>query len=381
MGQAFEIYLGQYGDYYPGGHSWRLNAENTSDWWMAPGRAEKYSSYNPEDGQYQTAWVWSSSGWQNNRNLNGISDISLIGQGTWGGDGGFRPRDTTTLKVAPWGMGLLLSTGALPEPRSYYCPSGADVSIVFDMDGVSGSHGGGSPRADATLPGEINFYEDRARNDMNDNIRDWMRAGGLTARTLTHGDWWRTGRRNMAGYEVFSQYSYRNQPIFVRQQYGWGREDPHPVIYTRPVVMTEANTPNFKTPRQLRTRALVSDMWHKGGRVTEPGAGMKIHKDGYNVLYGDYSVRWYGDAEQRFIWWDHVEAPAALSYANPATGLYHSKHYYPHPAVNQNPSVWKQVPLVWHTLDRFNGMDLEVDAGEYTVDWRTQVGLPYRDMP
>ena len=36
---------------------------------------------------------------------------------------------------------------------------------------------------------------------------------------------------------------------------------------------------------------------------TLAGMGANVHKDGYNVLYGDYSVSWYGDPEQRIIYW------------------------------------------------------------------------------
>jgi hypothetical protein len=40
------------------------------------------------------------------------------------------------------------------------------------------------------------------------------------------------------------------------------------------------------------------------------GAGFLGHRDGYNVLYGDWSARWYGDPQQAIIWhiqgyWDY----------------------------------------------------------------------------
>ena len=38
------------------------------------------------------------------------------------------------------------------------------------------------------------------------------------------------------------------------------------------------------------------------GRLTYPGDGIYGHKEGYNVLYGDGSVRWYGDPQQSHIW-------------------------------------------------------------------------------
>src|SRR5208337_1959019 len=42
------------------------------------------------------------------------------------------------------------------------------------------------------------------------------------------------------------------------------------------------------------------------GGVVEMGAaasqGTYAHKDGYNCLYGDYHVQWYGDPDKRLIW-------------------------------------------------------------------------------
>jgi prepilin-type processing-associated H-X9-DG protein len=37
-------------------------------------------------------------------------------------------------------------------------------------------------------------------------------------------------------------------------------------------------------------------------RMKYPGDGAYGHRDGYNVLYGDGSVRWHGDPQQRLIW-------------------------------------------------------------------------------
>lgn len=200
---------------------------------------------------------------------------------------------------------------------------------------------------------------------MNDNIRDWMRAGGLTAKTLTHGDWYREGRDHFVGYSVFSQYSYRNQPTFSRHTaLTYQVWDKIAIPYTDPVVQTSVMAPAFKTPRQLRNRALVSDMWHKGIRVTDPGAGSMIHKDGYNLLSGDYSVRWYGDAEQRLIWWDVLEEPM-LAYGQDGAGLWTTKMY-GRPFYTY--ARWK-IPEVWNILDKSLGMDLDANPRTYAQDW------------
>ena len=32
--------------------------------------------------------------------------------------------------------------------------------------------------------------------------------------------------------------------------------------------------------------------------------GQYAHRDGYNVLYGDWSAKWYGDPQRRLMWWE-----------------------------------------------------------------------------
>jgi hypothetical protein len=80
----------------------------------------------------------------------------------------------------------------------------------------------------------------------------------------------------------------------------------------------------FRTQKELAGRALVTDTWSKGtpldatGRdvsaydetaianaATVAGMGMAGHQEGYNVLYGDWSAKWYGDPQQRLIWFTH----------------------------------------------------------------------------
>jgi hypothetical protein len=84
--------------------------------------------------------------------------------------------------------------------------------------------------------------------------------------------------------------------------------------YTKPSVLIEVGTPPFKTSRTLNGRAIVTDSFNRnavnspgGGPpnlpLSDPGYGVYGHKDGYNVLYGDWSARWYGDPKQYFIWY------------------------------------------------------------------------------
>ncbi len=37
------------------------------------------------------------------------------------------------------------------------------------------------------------------------------------------------------------------------------------------------------------------------------GDGARTHRDGYNVLYGDSHIEWYGDPQGRIAWWKMLD--------------------------------------------------------------------------
>jgi len=82
----------------------------------------------------------------------------------------------------------------------------------------------------------------------------------------------------------------------------------YPAFYSKPLIITDMGCPQFKTHRRLAGRALAADTFSRSeDDMTAhgtwwPGFGTYHHKDGYNVLYGDYHAQWYGDPEERIIW-------------------------------------------------------------------------------
>nr|HRU07544.1 hypothetical protein [Candidatus Brocadiia bacterium] len=73
--------------------------------------------------------------------------------------------------------------------------------------------------------------------------------------------------------------------------------------------------PSFKTDRLLGGRSLAADAFLRTPKdcgvnawPMKPGFGMYHHKDGYNVLFGDGHTAWYGDPQQRIMYF--LEAPA-----------------------------------------------------------------------
>ena len=130
-----------------------------------------------------------------------------------------------------------------------------------------------------------------------------------------------------------------------------------------------------------------------GTRNPHPGMGHYAHRDGYNVLYGDWSAKWYGDPQQGIVYWtgrindSGIIAPyqetvlGAMSGAygygkslavngimngtdagssgtgwevKPGTRDLSGKRY------NENSVYYEDDALtVWHTFDMANGMDVD----------------------
>jgi hypothetical protein len=344
----------------------------------------------------------------------------------------FPASDYTRLKQAPCGMGWLLYTGALPDARSFYCPSAMDQSwkpSPYDLgqtanmditvawpDGwnqiecgkmnrfdpvdankwwntytsavdTSGKLGGGS----CGQP----FY-DWGLAPPQDSLRSWYNAGGTDGDILVHGNWPRHAAKAGAnGYATYGQYMYRNQEIHSRgndryshrgaddtysgqpaMMWGVGYDcvGPMTVVFTDPKVVSAPGCPAFKTPRQLGNHALVSDSWQKSTIIEKPGFGGQAHKDGYNVLYGNYATRWFGDPAGSIMYWVGregrlYEVEGWTNWYHP--GLWGTKTLWmsaAHEVYNSeiNPTMIGHYaslePLVWHNLDTV----MDVDKGANT---------------
>jgi len=227
------------------------------------------------------------------------------------------------LVMGPLGMGFLLAAGYLGDARIYYCPS-AGSSMPADFSGSRSKHVLGVAAT---------------------GLDDLKAAGGFSPEVLSHGDWsglgqWATGSaEGYHGKAVQSDYHYRNIPLSTYRYYPLcannypgediassdnstveGCQAANPVRfwlgYPKPTVMAEVGGPMFKTQKLLGGRSIASDTFSAASRRAtnpeprRPGYGVYAHRDGYNVLYGDGSVRWFGDPQRRIMW------PAELYNAN-----------------------------------------------------------------
>jgi hypothetical protein len=95
-------------------------------------------------------------------------------------------------------------------------------------------------------------------------------------------------------------------------------------------MQTDQSGALFKTSKILNGRALAADAFigaismnplvnptnrPTSGTLPPLRPGCFAHKVGYNVLYGDSSVRWYGDPKQQFAWWFNPTWASALTSA------------------------------------------------------------------
>jgi hypothetical protein len=179
---------------------------------------------------------------------------------------------------------------------------------------------------------------------------------------------------------MMGHYSYRNAAAIGVDRtgnYGGGAKAKLPVSRTSPYVTTRQGCPMFRTQKLLGNRAIASDTFNKPGdaisaTIHNPGKGEYVHRDGYNVLYGDWSARWYGDPEKRisyFTWnitsddWSAYNRELGLrSAALVERNIYLQVAYPPadQPTWTSNKpnSLATAAQDVWHLLDVAGGMDL-----------------------
>ena len=359
---GFEIYTGDYAGFYPGYPTWKSQdvsmcedndpvAKNNKLVRMNSTRPESYG--DSQEQQFNAAMVHSSLG----------AAFYGTDYDTWYSNGQaivkqLRIPTAGDLTVAAINMGLLLTTAGVPDRKVFYCPSAAEQRHAVDSSTMK----------------------------QNDLARDWtapqLSIGGSDrgdGYIMTHGVWarhWRYtkyGENGDEGVGVLAQYGYRNAAIFTTAYSGAasyinveaGSADntkSYEIPYTMGTVNSERGCPPFKTTRRLGGRALVSDDFHMNdgntqlallaaGVTPRSGFGNYVHREGYNVLYGDGSAAWYGDAESRIGWWPHNDTiNGSLGY----TG-----HWLMGGATLATRQLAAgRTPAIWHLMDQTRGIDV-----------------------
>ena len=329
FGKGLESYCGDYGQYFPSSPAWGgdyfflthngYSATPLDDGWYADPRMTDASGWNAGNAQKvrtgPTAYNWVAKDfcpWDV-----GMFQWRTIFAGETGQNGSCKSADygirsAGNLNSAPVGLGYLLNAGYMGDARAFFCPTAGD-NMPTDPSGWRLYYGYTDSRAVASLS-------------------DLRRCGGFDAFSATHGDFkWLEpyggfGGRGPTSWPqpqtvIQGSYNYRCQPAFIGWLTGYssanhadplwqkGESQLEVVIkYTKPRQRTHLGCPAFKTQKQLGGRAIVTDSFSRIDLIqetqTKPGLGWNAHREGYNVLYGDWSAKWYGDPNARIMWWE-----------------------------------------------------------------------------
>lgn len=205
------------------------------------------------------------------------------------------------LNMASQGLGFCVQGGYMADARSLFCPTPSGTMPI-------------------PVTGWVRWDPVAYGQDGANSIQHLQQAGGYDARSIMFGDWSKLGpyaKMYDKSRAVFSDYAYRNTPTSLLAgsdpnfPQTWLR--PFAIGGTKPAVLAEVGAPPFKTSKLLGARAIVADSFGRGndgfcaysdppGDPYWPGDGWYAHRDGYNVLFGDWSAKWYGDPQQRAIW-------------------------------------------------------------------------------
>ena len=304
MGRAFEAYCGDYGQYFPSVPDWGIwgkSFHNDAGWSALTSSTFDQPMTDPRTGgvvnypQRRSDAVYLPQYW---------SQVIALG----------RKAHTSCLpgqfNKVPVNLGVLITSGHLPDLRVFYCPTGAKFDNAIPWPGSAF----GRP---------LYWIGATAYGWVISDLDEMRRIGGVDAAALTHGDY-RKVTNNYLDYGggIGCSYAYRNAPLHLNNSVSttylplgingaWSHAAPYYKDVASPLIpKAEHVTPVYKTQRILGAQSLVSDRSQKAvkynstdkGNELYPGDGLYAHRDGYQVLYGDGHVAWFGDPQQQMIW-------------------------------------------------------------------------------
>ena len=385
MSKGLESYCGDYGQYFPcvpgyanevSGHvinsttSWSWLALADSGWYRDPKLDDP--SKHPNPGRVRTNATWYQSSYECFLGTQaGVNTHRCIFVGdkadSWAPTAARSAPVEGELNFGPAGLGYLVESGYAPDARILYCPS-----VGGSMPMPRGRDAWGTNSTDGVT-----------------KIAELKRGGGFDARAIMYGDFsWLGPYNNVCDKSrvIFSDYAYRNMPITLSV---WASLDPTAasalkrlqdgihILGTKPRVTCQIGGPAFKTQKQLAGRAIVADSFgrtHDGSAfateqfpgVQAVGDGWYAHREGYNVLYGDWHVKWYGDPTERFIWQPEMEPASYKTESNTICNTGRSGLGWWTPA-DGKAWGWGMFRLqgsgtyAWHILDVSAGIDVGAD--------------------
>ncbi len=387
MSRGLESYCSDYGQYFPSSPAWGGGPFRDTCWTQggtsvnqgffttinpkAQGIYVKTGCWNapldwqmtapPSASQWTAAYPWAVPAYNWRTIFGGTpcqSTSNLWDPGPWAPSKGY-------LQSAPIGLGNLIAGGYVPDARTFFCPTvGGSMPELFTVANYGSPVGGVSAAT---------------------SEKDMKRIGGFDADSIMYGDWSWLGGGNAWNWYIqkatalFSNYNYRGIPTFTNghpadipnaaSSGADGRVDTASQVilkWTKPQHRVSIGAPMFKTQKELGSRALVTDSFSRSDHypvVLTAGAAQYAHRDGYNVLYGDWSAKWYGDTQQRIMWWPVSsvgtwEWDSSLSISVSGLGRW-AELATPTTFGPYDSDSRAKPTTIWHTFDIANGVDVE----------------------
>ena len=331
------------------------------------------------------------------------------------------------INLGPVGLGTLGSAGYLGDIGVFFCPTANNMPDSFaSPNPFNNPHGtlyypaGGTRNLNAAIACEAmsmvseirQFASNDPRSVMHAAYPPWMVPTGPSG-------CWGDDSNYGPGVHIESNYSYRFGPAMPYVGFGGGygvNNDVSVPLWKRllgvqPKHIMWIGEPFLKTDKQVGGRSVASDSfsrlgwdmtsmhtgslgvptWSVGMPQPFPGMGWWAHRDGYNVLYGDWSTKWYGDTTQAIMWWQSQTAQSVIDMAGCALNNDASFNTNPSPIGGGGGWGWKfitgstDVPgytayaasvlntgmstfagggaaAIWHIFDITNGIDSGVDS-------------------
>jgi len=350
-----ESYCGDYSQYYPSWTGWGeqvANSWTSADGYFGPKTLGTFTlGSRPAEEVYVAVTLTADNRRDKFAYFNPVINFRTIFTGSRSMNA-WSNTPAGELVMAPNGLGFLLTGGYMGDAKTFFCPS----SI-------------GMPMSDLGVY-NTNHYAAT-------EVRDLLQAGGTEAKTMLTGDWnwlWQWSSRYSPTRTVLSHYNYRNVPTSGMNAYWTPEKENTRLFFMNPNRDVKVGEPIFKTQKQAAGRALVVDSFDKGldKPDTDPGAGVYAHRDGYNVLYSDSSASWYGDTQQKLIYWpQHVSLTGEkATMRGLSVNCLGDVWYTDLPSAPPGPPYdysWDEGPVqIWHQFDLHHGIDVDT-VGYYTL--------------
>jgi len=315
------------------------------------------------------------------------------------------------INLGPIGLGTLCSAGYLGDIGVLFCPTAAGMpDDVAYPDPFTNPHGTTYHPAQGAAH-DRNSKVGCFAMSMLSEIRAFASTDPKSVMHAAYPPWMvPTGSRGVWGDDnqyggavaIESSYNYRLGPAATfLYDWSWSATTPYAqcpawlrLAGVSPNHIVHTGEPMFKTDKQLGNRAVCSDTFSRygsnqpstytfslqqnpastsyGTQVPYPGMGWWGHRDGYNVLYGDWSTKWYGDEQQIMMWYSSASVTtgyddfSGTACNNISTiinqGDCPAQTWACAATVYGAPYKSGNIAAMWHMFDTSNGIDAGVDG-------------------